>query len=66
MNRNVDELRALQHPDRSFAPIVTSRSGRCLDYNGFVAATVLRLLRNLPEGPARLDRTSSVALSSTC
>jgi hypothetical protein len=49
------ELRALQRPDGSFESIITSRRGRIVDFNGFVSALILRLLRHLPDSPALSD-----------
>jgi hypothetical protein len=42
-------LRALQNPDGGFASVVESGRGRDTDFNGFVTAIVLRMLRHLPD-----------------
>ena len=49
------QLQALQDPLGGFASIVTSRSGREIDCNGFVAAMVLRLLRHLSDASPWTD-----------
>lgn len=77
-SHGVEELFTLQHPLGSFASMVTSRSGRCVDYNGFVVAMVLpswvvpgsffTWMTPAAIAPASGTRyrTSPVALSSTC
>jgi hypothetical protein len=49
------QLRTLLHPEGGFTSHVTSRRGREIDRNGFVAAMVLRLLRHLPDTPCWID-----------
>jgi hypothetical protein len=46
------QLGTLQRPDGSFPARVSARHGCWTDINGFTAATVLRLLRHLPDSPA--------------
>lgn len=51
--RAVDALVALQRPDGCFASFVTTRAGCSADHNGFVTASVLRVLRHV-DGVPRL------------
>lgn len=47
----LDALVALQRPDGCFASFVTTRAGASVDHNGFVTASVLRMLRHVPDVP---------------